>query len=197
VAGMNRIYLLAILALVGCSSSKPGYKPGTDIEKHIMARRDFEIRRQAPLMGIPVADALSVRVKRIHLCPEEKRSQGASYSCGDCTKAGCVHAWFLGSQGNKSVEYLYVTPAIPDGVISHEVHHELCVVWYGIGGHPARSQITRIDNGKPMTLNHPGIVGWRWPALFDWTRPARWTATNPWSDFECGTGEILIDGAGI
>lgn len=201
---MKYLLLILMAALAsGCSvfrGDRDRDEPADEVRRHILERRDIEIRRQAPAMGIPLDQALLTRVSRIHLCAETDRNGDGSISCNrDCTGTECVHAWFRGAAGSRSAEYLFVTPIINDGVIAHEVHHELLVIHYGIFGHPRESVITRIDNGKSQRINHASIIGWRWPSLVNWALPKAWEITPAWGeDLQCGSDELLlIDGAGI
>jgi hypothetical protein len=170
------------------------------VQARVAARRGAEIRRLAPAIGIPVERALSVKVAAIHECPESGRNGDGSYTCGDCpgTGDGCVHAWFRGAPGSKRAEYLFATPEVRDGCISHEVMHELLVVWYGIGGHPARVEITRLDNGARMSFRPADIIGWRWPSLVNWALPTSIEIGGDWgADIKCGTAETFEGGGGI
>jgi hypothetical protein len=196
---MRIAFALMMMLAVGCSSTKPKVNPPDSVRQRILERREYEIRRQAPILGIPVDLALSVKVSKINLCPETGSSGDGSYSCDQaCTRTQCVHAWMAGSKGAKSVEYLFVTPNIPDGVIAHECHHELIVLHYGITGHPTRSTITRISDGKTMTINHASVIGWRWPSLVNWAIPKAYEIESEWHDeIKCGADDVLVDGAGI
>jgi hypothetical protein len=196
---MKHAAVILVLLAVGCSSGKSGYKPDTDIERHIMARRVDEIKRQAPLLGIPVDRALSTRVKAIYLCQETDRNRDGSIACDPCTGAGCVHAWFRGYRGGTSAEYLFAIPDVKDGCINHEVHHELMVIWYGIGGHPRESTINRLDNGQTVKVRHADVVRWRWPTQVRGAngRSVRPVMVDSWDGLKCGTAEMFMDGGGI
>lgn len=192
-----RIAMVAIAVLVGCATKE---NAKSDTQKRISERRVAEIRRMAPSIGIPVEKALSVRVDKIHECNESGRNSDGSYTCGDCPGTGsdCVHAWFRGAHGNRRVEYLFATPEVKDGTIAHEVMHELLVVWYGIGGHPTRVEVTRLDNGKRFSFRPADVIGWRWPSLVNWALPQSMEIGGRWgSDIKCGTEEMFEDGGGI
>lgn len=190
--------LLAVFA-AGCSSSSHNSGGDSGLSGHIMSRREIEIRRQAPAIGIDVNKALSTKVADIHLCPETGSNSEGSFTCDKaCTGTECVHAWMQGAMGSRSVEYLFATPNIADGCIAHEVHHELIVVWYGIHGHPKRSTVTRLDNGSKLVIDHAGVIGWRWPSLVNWAIPKAYEIESDWQgDLKCGSDEVLVDGAGI
>lgn len=174
--------LVAVDALAMGSRRKPSQKD--DLTDYIARRRIEEIKRQAPLCGIPVEKALSVKAS-IKLCPEGGRNKDGSYVCGPNACAGyedkvCAHAHFQGAHGARHVRYMFAAPDVKDGTIAHEVHHELMVVWYGIGGHPRRSRVTRLDNGEPLTINHAAVIGFRWPQLVNWALPERFELGPPW-----------------
>lgn len=190
--------LPAIFILIPCLAfgMGGGKKPSSD-EQRFHARRSEEIKRQAPKCGIPVEAALKVKAS-VRFCQESGRNGDGSWVCGDCPATGsdCVHGWFRGSNGAKSVEYLFALPDLRDGTIAHEVHHELMVVWYGIGGHPARSTVTRLDNGQRLTIRHGEVIGWRWPSLVNWALPEQYEIETSWGSIKCAY-EQFEGGGGI
>lgn len=193
--------LFSVALLAGCSTTK-GYNPSTDTERRVVDRRIIEIERQAPAIGIPVDRALSTKLKKVTLCNETGRNGDGSYTCADCTGAvgsDCVHAWCEAYFKGGDVRYMFAVPDLRDGTIAHEVHHELMVTFYGVGGHPSQSQITRLDNGQQMTIRHASVIGWRWPAIVNWALPKAWELGEPWGgSIKCGNGEeVFEDGAGI
>lgn len=188
-------WLAVVLAAasIGCSSNKGGSKPpsGGDLTDRIKAVRVEQIKRQAPQVGVPVDLALAMNSVQVKLCPQTGSSGDGSFTCdGGCSEVGtdCVHAWCLTGQGSRNVRYMFAEPTVLDGCIAHEIHHELIIRFYGIGGHPAKSTVTRIDNGKPLTITHQGVIGWRWPALVNWALPASAEiASTNWDGVKCGT----------
>lgn len=202
-ARSSLLFVLALLIALlssACSTTK-GYKPSDDVSRRIVDVRKSEIKRQSAAMGIPHELAASVLLTRLDLCPETGRNSDGSFTCNDCTGVNgtsCVHAYFMGAQNVYRVRYMFAVPELADGTIRHEVHHELCVIFYGISGHPARSNVTRLDNGRPLTIDHAAIIGWRWPSLVNWALPESMKIGNAWGNsFNCGVGEVFEDGAGI
>lgn len=194
--------ILVVLALVPTSEAMGRKKKSsTDtVRARILEQRQKEIKRQAPKLGIPVNDALNCKVQTVYLCEQTGSNGDGSYTCNkECSQvSSCVHAWCATSEGSRQVMYMFTTPSIQDGCIAHEVHHELVVRFYGIGGHPARSEVKRKDNGQSLTIKHAEVIGWRWPSLVNWMIPESHEITTEWSDdLKCGTGEVFEDGGGI
>ncbi len=199
---MAIIAALLVSMMMGCSTGGGG-KPTTmpPAEQHIRSVRESEIRRQAPLLGIPVEQAITRRARAVYLCESTEKNGDGSYSCdSSCTRlnqGSCVHAWCSTAQGLSWSDYLFVLPDLRDGCIAHEVHHELIVGFYGLGGHPARSVVSRIDNGNRLVISHRDVIGWRWPALVNWALPKAFEVPG-WDGIKCvAPDEIFEDGGGI
>jgi hypothetical protein len=194
------IILVLFAALAVGMSSKPKPRPPSSVSSDdsirgwIMAIRERELTRMAPLVGVPVETLLKTEVKKIHLCQETNRSKDGSYSCDEaCTKSGCVHAWFLGRFMVYSCEYLFVIPNIAEPIIAHEAMHEILVIHYNIGGHPESVTVNRLDNGRKLTFKPRDVIQGRWPMS-----PVKLFASDAWSDdLKCGHDETFIGGGGI
>lgn len=194
--GIMRFWLFLFLCIAVNAFAMGSRKKSefSSFEKYFYEQRIQEIKRQAPLIGIPVDRALAIKPKVI-FCQETGRNSDGSYVCGGespCSqlpKNVCAHGWFSGAQNSKDAIYMFAIPHLNPRTIAHEVHHELVIIHYGITGHPRKSRITRIDNGQPMVINHAAVIGWRWPVLINFFLPESMEIGPPWGWDEFVTKE--------